>query len=340
MDCSAGYITAGFWNSHVHIITPPLLNARIATPAQLNHEMDAMFNRWGFTTVFDIASILTNTLALRRRVNEGSVRGPRILTTGEPIWTLQPIYIQRFLLDHHLSMPVVRSPSEAKQRVASEINHGADGAKLFTGSAQAQDVVNMPLVIARAAAGEAHRYHVPVFAHPQNSAGVIIAIEAGVDVLAHTAPQAPDWDLMVPRLLSSHMALIPTLTLYDYEARKAHLADDRRERLIGVAVNQLAAFSSAGGQVLFGTDIGYTDHFDTELEFDLLSRAGMGYRAILASLTTNPATRFGFENRSGRVKPGMDADLVVLEDDPSKTVTAFSKIKATIKNGRVIFSKP
>jgi imidazolonepropionase-like amidohydrolase len=339
LDYTGAYITAGFWNSHVHIITPALLNAKQASAAELDAEMDRIFNRWGFTSVFDIASILDNTLALRNRVNQRNVRGPRILTTGEPLWTEQPVYIQQFLSDHHLLMPVIRSPLEARRQVASEIDRGAEGTKLFTGSVQAGSVANMPIDIARAAVGEAHRHDVPVFAHPQNSAGVNIAIEAGVDILAHTAPNASDWaSVFVPRLVAAHMAVIPTLTLYDFEANKGHLSDTEREEWIKTVVSQLRAFLSAGGEVLFGTDVGYTDHFDTLLEFELMSRAGMDYRSILASLTTVPAQRFGFAKRNGRVEPGMDGDLTVLDEDPAKKVTAFSRVRATIRNGVFIFS--
>lgn len=154
LDYTGAYITAGFWNSHVHIITPALLNAEQASAAQLDAEMDRILNRWGFTSVFDIASLLDNTLALRNRVNQGNVRGPRILTTGEPLWTVQPVYIRQFLLDHHLLMPVIRSPLEAERQVASEIDRGAKGTKLFTGSVQAGSIANMPIDIARAASAK------------------------------------------------------------------------------------------------------------------------------------------------------------------------------------------
>jgi len=71
------------------------------------------------------------------------------------------------------------------------------------------------------------------------------------------------------------------------------------------------------GEILFGTDVGYTDHFDTTLEFTLMSRAGMTFPQFLASLTTTPARRFGFSARNGRLAKGMDADLVVLGADPA-----------------------
>jgi imidazolonepropionase-like amidohydrolase len=341
LDYTGTFITAGFWNSHVHIIPPALLNAKEAPAAQLNAQLDLMFNRRGFTSVFDIASSLKNTLALSRRINEGNLRGPHILTTGEPVWTVVPVYIKQFLIDHQLRMPVVQTPLEARQQVASEIGHGADGVKLFTGSVQMASVANMPIDIASAAAGEAHRHHVPVFAHPQNSAGVDVAIRAGVDILAHPAPQAPDWaSVFVPRLKAANTALIPTLTLFDFEARKSRLSDADRENWVRNAVGELSAFFSAGGEVLFGTDIGYTDHFDTELEFELMSRAGMDFRAILAALTTNPARRFGFAGRDGRVEAGMDADLTVLDGDPGKDGSAFSKVRATFRSGLMVFSRP
>src|SRR2546423_15620725 len=58
VDCTGKFIVAGFWNSHVHILTPGLLHGRDSNSADLDRELDAMFNRWGFTTVFDISSVL------------------------------------------------------------------------------------------------------------------------------------------------------------------------------------------------------------------------------------------------------------------------------------------
>jgi imidazolonepropionase-like amidohydrolase len=103
------------------------------------------------------------------------------------------------------------------------------------------------------------------------------------------------------------------------------------------AAQQLRAFSQAGGQVLFGTDVGYIDKFDTSEEFTWMSRAGMNYQQILASLTTNPAVRFGDSSHSGRIAKGMDADLVVLDGDPEKDVTTFSKVRLVVRSGQQIY---
>ena len=69
-----------------------------------------------------------------------------------------------------------------------------------------------------------------------------------------------------------------------------------------------------------------------------MARAGLSYRQILAALTTNPAQRFGFARRSGRVAKGMEADLVVLDGDPAKDLTALSRVRYTIRGGRVIYA--
>ena len=104
------------------------------------------------------------------------------------------------------------------------------------------------------------------------------------------------------------------------------------------AAAQLNAFLRAGGDVLFGTDVGYTDVFDTSEEFKWMSRGGMSYQQILASLTTNPARRFGSDQHSGRIAKGYDADLVVLRADPARDVSGFSQIRHTVRNAAVIYN--
>jgi imidazolonepropionase-like amidohydrolase len=340
IDCSGRFIVAGFWNSHVHILTPGLLHARDSKAGDLNEQLDVMFNRWGFTTVFDIASILDNTLALRARIESGELRGPRILTVGEPVWTMEPIYVRDFLNENHISMPHTDTPDQAISLVRDHAAKGANGIKLFAGSVQGGGRVEvLPPSIAKAAVTEAHRHSMPVFAHPQNLEGVKVAIDTGVDILAHTVPDSPPWDAeFVARLKKANMALIPTLTLFDFEARKAGGSDAEREAWIAKMVAELRVYSQAGGDILFGTDIGYTDHYDTTLEFTLMSQAGMTFQQILASLTTNPARRFGDASHTGRIAVGTDADLVVLQGDPAKDVTALSNVQLTMRSGKITYS--
>jgi imidazolonepropionase-like amidohydrolase len=343
IDCKDMVVTAGFWNSHVHIFTPGLLHSEKLSSAELSSQLEAMLTRWGFTTVFDIASVLDNTNSIRRRIDSGEVRGPRILSVGEPFYGKggTPVYIKGFLEENHISLPEVDSIPQAVEGVRQHILKGADGIKIFAGSIQSDGVLVMPEDLAAAIVAEAHRAGKPVFAHPSNTEGLEVALKSGVDVLAHTAPIGGPWTrALVERMKAAHMALIPTLTLFDVEAKKYGESPEDTEKWINLAVQQLKTYSDAGGQILFGTDVGYTNHFDTAEEFTLMSRAGMSFQQILASLTTNPAQRFGYSTRSGRIAKGLDADLVVLSADPAQDVTAFSKVAFTLRHGKILFGKP
>lgn len=340
IDCNGSVVTAGFWNSHVHIMTPGLLHSEKLSSDQIASQLEEMLTRWGFTTVFDIASVLDNTNFIRGRIESGEVKGPRILTVGEPFWAKggTPIYVKGFLQTNHISIPEVESGTQAAERVRQQIHDGADGIKIFAGSVEANSILIMPLDLAKAIVAEAHRAGKPVFAHPSNQEGLELAIQSGVDILAHTTPEGGPWSsALVERLKAAHMALIPTLTLWHVEMKNESPAEFEKG-MNTVVVPQLRAYSEAGGQILFGTDVGYIEQFDTSEEFLWMFRAGMSFEQILASLTTSPAERFGYSQHSGRIAKGMDADLVVLSSDPVHDATAFSKVRHTIRGGNLIYS--
>jgi imidazolonepropionase-like amidohydrolase len=338
LDCTGMSVTAGLWNSHVHILTVGLLHADQVPSNQLTSQLEAMLTRWGFTTVFDTASLLANTNVIRKRIADGEVMGPKILTVGEPFYPKDgvPVYVRPFLEENHIDLPTDQSNTEAVARVGRQVRDGADGIKIFAGSIESGGVLIMPLDMAKAIVAEAHRLGKPVFAHPSNEQGVEVALQSGIDVLAHVAPMSGPWTpALVERMKAAHIGLIPTLTLFDVEAKKAHVSPEE----INAVVDQLKAYSAAGGQILFGTDVGYTDHYDTAEEYTLMSQAGMSFPQILASLTTNPAERFGRSSHSGRIAKQMDADLAVLDGDPSTDIAAFSKVRYTIRNGKIIYKR-
>ena len=341
LDCSGMSVTAGLWNSHVHILPVNLLHADHKSDAELTSALQEMLTRWGFTTVFDIASVLANTENIRNRIGSGEVLGPRILTVGEPFFPPHgvPIYVQQYLEDNHIDLPDDPTTEAAVARVRRQIRDGADGVKIFAGSIQKNDVLVIPLERAQAIVTEAHRLGRPVFAHPSNEAGLEVALKSGVDVLAHvTSEDGSPWTpQLMARMKAAKMALIPTLTLFDVEAKKGGMPDEARKRFVDQAVSRLRAYAESGGEILFGTDVGYIYQFDTAEEYTLMRQAGMSFAQILASLTTNPARRFGYSAHSGRVAAGMDADLAVFAGDPQAEITAFSRVRTTIRAGKVIF---
>ncbi|WP_223250088.1 amidohydrolase family protein [Marilutibacter maris] len=344
VDADGGVVTAGFWNSHAHVLPLPLREAETRSAAKLDFALRRMFTGKGFTTVFDIASFPSgNAAALRRRIEDGEVTGPALLTVDAPFFPDggTPSYVQDLLDTLQVPSAEVATAEAARARARDQLEHGADGVKLFIGAIvdDGKGVVVMDATIAKAVVDEAHRRHKPVFAHPTTLAGVEVALEAGVDVLAHTTPTGGPWnDVLAKRLVEADIALTPTLALFEIEVRKDQAPESVVAQVVSVARQQLRAFHQAGGQVLFGTDVGYVDLFETRREFELMADADMDWRAILASLTTTPARRFGQGDRKGRVWAGMDADLVVLASDPADDPTAFADVRHTVRGGALVHS--
>ena len=334
LECNGLVVTAGFQNSHVHFTEEKWNDAARQAPGKLAAQLEQMLTRYGFTTVVDTASQLENTAALRRRIEAGEVAGPRIFTAGDGIYPPNgiPFYLKEGpgkLPDEHLgrlSQPV--SPEESTAVVRQRIGGGADLAKLFTGSWAARGkVLPMPEEIASAAVVEAHRQGKLVFSHPSNLAGLEVALRANVDVLAHAIEDTRGMTAEhTRRMREQGMALIPTLTLFD------------RDRYLFEILDVVRDYARSGGLILFGTDVGFLTVYDPSPEYALMASAGLGWREILASLTTHPAARFGEASRRGRIGRGMDADLVVLARDPAIDVRAFADVRYTLRAGKVIYS--
>ena len=339
IDCSGGTVTAGFWNSHVHFTGADFRAADTAPAESLAAALRAMLTSYGVVHVVDTGSYLPNTLALRRRIESGEVPGPSILTAGSGFAPAggSPYYILP------AKIPELTRPEDAVL-VEAELSRGGDIVKLFTGSwATPSSIVVMPVDVVRAAVEVGHRRRKLVFAHPSNSPGARAAIEGGVDVLAHTFPTSLDgspWDRALPAMMKERgMALIPTLKLWPYELKREGLPAELVELVLGNGVAQTRAFAELGGQLLFGTDVGYMIDYDPTEEFVYLQRARLAPAQILAMLTTAPAARFGRADRTGRLAPGFSADVVVLDGDPALDVRAFAKVRVTMRDGRIIYGR-
>jgi imidazolonepropionase-like amidohydrolase len=326
----------------VHLIKPPFHRPDEQGAAALTDALRERFTRWGFTTLFDIASLPDDVRALRARVARGEVIGPQLLTVDMPFFPKYgtPLYVRELWQQTGAPSAEVATVEQARRRAAAQIEAGADGVKLFTGAivGPPRGVLAMSRDIARAVADEAHAHGKTAFAHPTDQAGLEVALDSGVDVLAHTAPNSGDWSpQFVARLKAGKVALIPTLTLFDSELRREGVPESELHRVVGSAQQQLGAMAGAGGQVLFGTDAGYIDVYDTHLEYRLMAAAGLDWRQILASLTTSPAQRFGQGPLRGRVAVGYAGDLVVLGTDPQRSAEAFADVRMTVRDGKAIY---
>jgi imidazolonepropionase-like amidohydrolase len=333
VDCKGLVVTAGFQNSHVHFTEEKWADAAHQPASRLDGQLADMLLRYGYTTVVDTASLLDNTAALRRRIEGGEVVGPRILTAGLPLYPPAgvPYYVKDTLPPAVVALlPTPETPEAAVAVVRRNVEGGADLTKLFTGSwISRSEVLPMPVAIARAAAAESHAHGKPVFSHPSNVAGLESALQGGVDVLAHAVEDTRGFTAEhLRRMKARDMAVIPTFKLFGGDTWLFEVQDF------------VVQFARSGGQILFGTDVGYLTDYDPTDELVLMGTAGFSWRDILVSLTTAPAARFGESARRGRIALGMDADLVVLAHDPVRDVRAFAQVRYTVRGGRVVYSAP
>jgi imidazolonepropionase-like amidohydrolase len=335
VPCDHCIVTAGFWNAHVHLTEPKWSTAEWKSAATLNSQLADMFLSRGFTTVVDVGSNPADTFSVRRRIELGELTGPYIYSAGTPLYPPHgvPFYLRETLPPWIIAMlPQPATPEAAQRIVRRNLASGADLTKLFTGSwVQRGHVLPMPLNIAKAAAEETHLNGKLVFAHPSNLAGMRVAIDSGVDVLAHAADETEGVDeALLALAIHKNMAMIPTLKMFaSTVTTDSHYMDP--------ICNEVHQFHSLGGQLIFGTDVGYMTDYSTDLEFVELGKSGLDWKDVLGMLTSNPAARMGVSNLKGTVTPGKLADLTILSADPADQLTNFSRVQGVIRSGRVVW---
>lgn len=338
INASGMTVMAGFWNSHVHFIESKWADAAGISSVELAEQLRGMLVRYGFVHVVDTGSPLDNTAAIRQRIDSGEVQGPRIYTAGMllfPKGGAPPLSLVAALGFMPVGLAEVQTVDQGLEHVKQTLNGGGDAIKFYAATWMGPPVA-MPSDIATAITNEAHRRGKLAFAHPSDATGLERAVEAGVDVIVHTAPKAGAWsDRLIATMTRKRIALVPTLKLWKHETR--HERQSLVQGFIDVGVAQLRAYAAAGGTILFGTDVGYMDDYDPTDEYQQMSRAGMTFAQILSSLTIAPAERFGAAGRTGRVAPGLDADLVVLAGDPATDVRAFSAVRYAVRGGRIVY---
>src|SRR5262249_19860239 len=269
LDCAGLTITAGFWNSHVHFVQRKWADVQTIPSAELSEQMADMITRWGFTSVFDIGSAWENTRRLRDRIESGEIPGPRIRSTGEILFPKGGAPEPR-ILDvtgtMRIQFPEVQEPTEASIAAKRLLDAGTDGIKVYAASL-GQPTVLLPQIAIEAAAHEAHTRGKPVFAHPQTREGLLAAIQGGANLLAHSIPNAGELDdATIALMKKKNIAVIPTLKLWSYELKSDRTS--QREQFVKAGVDQVRAWVSAGGIILFGTDVGYMHDYDTTEEYE------------------------------------------------------------------------
>ncbi|MFN7163993.1 MAG: amidohydrolase family protein [Hyphomonas sp.] len=329
------FAVAGYWNSHAHLVGEDMTDPAGASDDDLSAYFTNAYVRHGFTTLVDLASETRLALGVASRIDTSDIKAPRLLTAGSPFYPPggTPIYARPIYEAYGLPSAEIVDAESAVARLEAQADAGARAVKLFTGAIVGEPIGVMPMADehVRALTDAARRKGLPVFAHPTDTEGLRVAVENGVDILAHAAPLSGDWtDGRAADMAQRGIGMTPTLHLFELFPHPATPVE--------LAVAQAAALQAAGGDILFGTDAGFSPGYDPAGEWALMHRF-MDWRGLLAAMTTVPARRLGEAGERGEIAAGQVADIVLLGADPAEDFRHLGAAVLVMKDGRIIFER-
>jgi imidazolonepropionase-like amidohydrolase len=300
----------------------------------------------GVTTVRDLGSEGAGyaDVGLKRAIEEGVVPGPRMLVAG-PAMVATGSYGPK---GYAPEWTVPQGAEEASgldgvTRVArDQIGRGADLIKVYadyrwgpTGDARPTFILDELRRIVEVARSSGR----PVVAHASTVEGMRRAIEAGAETIEHgDGGTAEIWKLMVER----RVGLCPTLAAGDATSQYAGWKKGSGPEPARITAKRASfkAALDAGVTMCFGGDVGVYAHGDNVRELELMVDYGMRPADALRSATSINARLFHLDQRVGAIKPGMLADLIAVEGDPTTDITALRKLRLVMKGGSPLVNLP
>ncbi|MFJ8738255.1 amidohydrolase family protein [Embleya sp. NPDC127516] len=292
----------------------------------------------GVTTVRDLGGRGNLAGCLRDAVAAGDLPGPRILTAGVPITVTGGHFW--FLGGEADGVPEIRAAVRRNLRAGVDvIKLLVNGSRLTPGGPRGWHRQLTDEEIA-AAVEEARRFGRPVAAHVLGADAIEASIEAGVRTLEHCSFGTPAGpviepaarDALIATIAASGAFVCPTWSITMSETA-ARIGDARMRPWLEVARHQY----ENGVRLIAGTDAG-TPGVPFELYVDGLEwfvRAGIPTTAALESATVIAAEALGLAERTGRLAPGLDADLIVVTGDPREDLAVLRAIRLVLARGRV-----
>jgi imidazolonepropionase-like amidohydrolase len=342
------WLMPGLMNMHVHfgLVLPGKMQEDAAneTDGGLALRMLANARRSllaGTTTVRTPGEDKDAVFALKASIDRGEHLGPRIWPAGQAIAPT----------GGHSSEPLLNGfdgPDAVRKEARRQILLGAKWLKIMisrgiasTGEMRAAD---MTVDEMRAATDVAHRQGVKVSAHTASPQATLEALEAGVDSFEHGYFLTED---VFRRMKAQDAWYVPTIVVSQAGAmeffRKIGSPPSYLERVQQVGSSHWAALQAA---IRVGVDIAMgSDQFPYEpnegtvasvREIELYREAGMTNLQALRTATVDAARMLGAEQDLGRVAPGLYADLIALDDDPTQDVRRLRTISWVMKGGDVV----
>lgn len=294
----------------------------------------------GFTTVRDLGTEGAGfaDVGLKQAIDEGIVPGPRMLVATRAIVATGAYGPKGF-------EPGVEVPQGAEEAsgegvvlaVRRQIAAGADVIKLYADYRWRPGEESRPTLTAaelRAATEAAHDAGRTVAIHAGTPEGMRRAIAAGVETIEHGYGGTKEvFTLMKER----GVALCPTLAASDAVAHyQGWDGRDPAPKAVEAARASFNAARAARVTMCVGGDVGVFAHGDNVREMELMQAAGMPAREVLIAATAGNARIFRIDNKVGSVRPGLLADLIAVEGNPTDNVRVLRQIRFVMKGGAII----
>lgn len=298
----------------------------------------------GFTTLRDLGTegAAYADVGLKAAIDKRIIPGPRMLVATRAIVATGSYGPGGFAPEHDVPQGAQEADGVdgVTRAVRDQIKHGADWIKLYADGGWGPNGETEPTFTqaefdaAVAAARSSGRF---VTAHARYPEGIERAIRAGVTTIEHGDSLTPAlMDLMRRR----GIALCPTLVATEagYVRNGWRKGVDTLPPELALKHRNFRAALAAGVPICNGSDVGAFPHGENARELEALVEYGMTPVQALQSATIVDARAFGLADR-GRIAPGLLADLVAVEGDPTLDIGALRQVRLVVKGGEVVVNR-